>query len=171
MTESFSEPSNLLLLGLAVLIGAYILFKVAGKIIKTVLFFALVGLVIYFWRGGTADELKGVGIRAVFPQKTTISGMMAQLCADEKAEKTKCTCIVQPVYADLSQRLTAKQIAEIDANPEQVQEEIRTSLENRKKEIQACLVKNKGSQYMEALKEVIGKANEVLQESPAPADE
>ena len=160
MIPSFSEPTNLLMLGLAVVVGGYLLFKIASKILKTVLFFVIVGLVIYFWQGGTVSDLKDTGVRTVFNKKTTLSGMVAQLCEDEKAEKVKCICIVQPVHEDLTRRLSAGQMAAIDRDSDRVQEEIRISLGNQRKAISNCLVKNKGSQYMEALKEVIGKGKE-----------
>lgn len=160
METSFSEPTNLLLLGVAVLVGGYLLFKIASKVLKTVLLLAIVGLVIYFWQGGTVDSLKDTSVRTLFNKRTTISGMMDQFCADEKAEKVKCLCIVQPVHADLTGRLSASQIAAIDQNSDQVQEEIRVSLGNQQKEIRNCLVKNKGSQYMEALKNFVGEVKE-----------
>lgn len=157
------EPTNLLIVGAVILIGGYILLKVASKIIKTVLTLALVGLAIYFWQGGTVDGLKSAGVKTLFNKKTTISGLLDQHCSAQKAEKVKCLCIAEPVYADLTSRLSGSDISAIDQDSDRVQEEIRTSLKNKQKEIRNCLVKNKGSQYMEALKDVAGKVKEAAE--------
>ena len=156
--------TNTLILILAGLAVVFILFKIAQKIIKFVLIAAIVGLVIYFWQGGSVASLKGAGVRSLFGD-SNIQTMMDDHCSGEKAERVKCSCIVEPVYQDLTQRLTPTEITEANTNAQRMEKELEKSISSLQKEISLCLTKEKGTDYLNKLNGFWNKVKEAAQES------
>jgi hypothetical protein len=125
-------------------------------------------LVVYFWQGGSVSDLKDKSVEALF-KDATIETMLGQYCpaTAEEPDDVKCLCIVRPVHSDLTARFTEKEIREIDQDDARIQAEIRKSFSNKKKEIKNCLVKNKGSEYLDKMKDVFGKVKDFATEDSA----
>ncbi len=145
------NPVNLAIVAAVFLIIIYILFRVASSIFKLILVAGVIGLAYYFWQGGTVDELKDSGIEVIF-KDANLSNMKAIHCDGTDSDRTKCTCIVEPVYDDIYQRLTREEIARINTSDDAVKEELRKSMKRQRKEIRKCLIDNKGSKLIDQLK-------------------
>ena len=161
MENLMDNPINLLILVGAGILIISILMKVAKSIFKIALTVVVLGLAWYFWQGGSLADLKDEGVRQLF-KKAAISDMKDIYCDGEKAEKTKCICIITPVYDDLHARYSISEIREIEKDEDQVMAEIRLSLQRRNKEIRSCLTERKGSQYLNILKHVWGEVKETV---------
>ena len=153
-----TNPMNLLILALAIIGGGYLLFKVAGKIIKTVGIIILLGLVYYFWQGGTSADLKMSGTKTLFTN-AKLSTLESRYCKEGKEEKTKCLCITTPVAEDLQSRLSAKEMQEIDLDQKKVYTELHKSMRNKRKQINNCLIKNKGAKGVGKLVDMVKSIN------------
>jgi hypothetical protein len=127
---------------LALIAIGWLLVKVASKIIRFVGVVIVIGLVWFFWQGGTVEELKYKGVQALF-RNTSVLEIEDRFCQTEKADTWKCQCLARPVSQDLQARFSEQELKEIDVNDELRLEEIRNSMRIRNDEIQACL-KEKG---------------------------
>jgi len=152
LTDNPLNIAIVIAVGIALL---YILFRVAQSFLKLILSVVVIGLAIYFWQGGTVAGLKDKGTQALFKDADLVN-MKTVLCEGEKADRAKCTCVVDPVYADIHSRLSRSEIAAINADRERVEEEIQRSLKNQRQEIRRCLVNNQGGKLMDQLKGVLG---------------
>ncbi|MEM6262300.1 MAG: hypothetical protein AAGI38_07330 [Bacteroidota bacterium] len=156
------QTLNIIILVLAVIGAGFLLYKVAGAALRTVGVVIILGLVIYFWQGGTVDGLKGKGTEMLF-KNTPIAQLEETFCAGEKATNAKCICMVQPVLEDLNARLSVDQIASVDQDADARLLEIRASMKNRQKEIRSCLIQKKGSKYLD----MVDRAVDEIREQPA----
>jgi hypothetical protein len=122
--------------------------KIASKVLRTVLSLALVALGIYFWQGGTWQDLTRTGVDALFAgdQLTTF---YADNCPGDEAGSDKCECLVSPVWEDLQSRFTPEEMAAIDQDEAQVQAELKASLKRQSKTIRACMLARKGPKAKE----------------------
>lgn len=145
------ENTNLIILFLSGAAIVFILFKVAQKVVKTVLTLAILALAFYFWQGGTVEGLKGKGIQTLIRQ-SSLTNLEANNCEGEKADKTRCLCIIQPLKEDLEARLSYSEMQEIDKDKERVKVEIAKSLGNKQKEIRNCIISKKGPEYWNGIK-------------------
>ena len=159
--------TNTLILIIAGLAVVFILFKIAQKIIKFVLLAVIIGLAIFFWQGGTVSDLKGAGVNSLFGD-SNMQTMMDDHCAGEKAERVKCSCIIEPVYQDLSNRLSASEIAEANRNPDRMEAELHKSVSALQKEISLCLTKEKGTDYLKKLNGLWDKLKDAANENTSP---
>jgi len=153
------SPLNMLILASAFIIILYIFFKVAGSLIKLVLTVAVLGLVYYFWQGGTVSDIKDTGIEAVF-KDANLTDMVEANCTGNKADRTRCTCIIEPVYDEIHARLSEKEIASVNKDPDQIQEEIRKSMQKQKKEIRACIIQHKGDKLLDKIQDLLVQGNQ-----------
>ncbi len=142
------NPINLAILVGAFLIIIYIVFKVAKSILQLILIAGVVGLAYFFWQGGTVDELKDSGVEVIF-KDANLSNMKVVLCSDSNSDKAKCTCIVDPVYEDIHNRLSKTEIARINTSPEEIKEELRKSMKSQRKDIRKCLLSNQGDKLID----------------------
>jgi len=150
--SSLSEnPVNLAIVAAAFLVIIYILFKVASSIFKFILVAGVIGLAYYFWQGGTVDELKDSGIEVIF-KDANLSNMKAIHCDGTDSDRAKCTCIIEPIYDDLHERLSREEIARINASADAVKEELRKSMKRQRKDIRKCLIDNQGGKLIDQLK-------------------
>ncbi len=147
-------PINGLITVLAIVGAAYLIFKVASKLLKAVGLILIVALGWFFWQGGTVDDLKAKGTNVIFG-KTPLMELNSRYCEGDKAEKTKCECFVTPVNDDLRERLSLAEIKAADADPAKRLEELRKSMRNQNKAIKDCLIKNKGAKGVNQMKEWI----------------
>ncbi|MEM6628051.1 MAG: hypothetical protein AAF694_00185 [Bacteroidota bacterium] len=149
------NPTNSIIAIAVVIALVYIFFRVAKSAIKLILTVIVLGLAFYFWQGGTVDGLKDKGTQALF-KDADLSNMMQIHCQDEKADKVKCTCVIGPVFQDIHSRLSTSEISQANQDPERIEEEIQTSMRNKRKEIRKCLVNNSGGKVLDQLKGVLG---------------
>lgn len=145
------ENSNLLILILSTASVVYILFKVGQKIVKGILVLIIAGLAFYFWQGGTVDELKGKGIQSLIDQSSLVN-LRQNNCAGDKADNTKCLCIIGPVEEDLRSRLSSSEMRTLDLDAQLRKKEIRSSMSNKQKEIRQCIINKKGPEYWNGMK-------------------
>lgn len=154
--SSLNWPQLIIFL-LAIIGGIWVIVKIGGKVIRTVIVVLLIALAVYFFGfGGTWDGLKETGTRTIFAG-ATLSGLEARYCGLGKEEKTKCECIARPVAADLKSRLTEAEMREIDQDKDRKFQELHTSMRNVRKEINKCLISNKGKKGVEDLIEEVDK--------------
>lgn len=157
MLESLSEnPINIAITVGAIILVIFILFRVAKTLLKVVLVVVVLGLAYYFWQGGTVSGLKDAGIDLVF-KDANLSDMREKLCEGEKADKAKCSCIVEEVHRDVEVRLSEDEIAQANQDKAKIREEIRKSMKGRKKEILDCLKQNQGEKYMKLFQGLLTK--------------
>ena len=149
------NPTNSIIAIAVVIALVYIFFRVAKSAIKLLLTVVVLGLAFYFWQGGTVDDLKGKGTQAIF-KDADLSNMLQVHCQDEKADKAKCKCVIDPVFKDIHSRLTSSEIAQANQDPQQIEAELRNSMRNKRKEIRKCLVNNSGGKVLDQLKGVLG---------------
>ena len=100
--ESIPNLNLIILIAAGVAVGI-ILFKVAQRVLKTVLVIAVVALAIFFYKGGTVDQLGQEGIDLFF-KESRVDNMIAVNCPESKADKAKCNCVVVPTNEDLQRR-------------------------------------------------------------------
>ncbi len=131
-------PTNILILILAAIGALYLIFKVGSKIIKTVGMVLILALAVFFWQGGTVDELKLKGVGTLFGD-THISDFEAKYCQGIKEDASMCDCVAQPVYQDLKARYSSGELSEIDLDKNRRKEAIKESLKNKQGEILRCL--------------------------------
>ncbi|MCI4668768.1 MAG: hypothetical protein MRZ79_11580 [Bacteroidia bacterium] len=150
LMESLQEIPNLnliIMVAAGVIIGI-ILFRVAQRILKTILIVAVIGLAYFFWQGGTVDELGQKGIDLFF-KESRIDNMVDVNCPDQKAEKAKCDCVVIPTQKDLRNKFSISELAMLDKDWESLRREIGKSMQENEKEIRQCLLNNHGKKYIE----------------------
>ncbi|MFK7969795.1 MAG: hypothetical protein AB8F95_05480 [Bacteroidia bacterium] len=148
---------QLIIFILAIIGGIWVVVKIGGKIIKTVVVLAIIALALYlFVFGGSISDLKKGGTKLIF-SGATLSGLEERYCVEGKEEKYKCECIVQPVAADLKARLSRSEMARIDEDRSDIYDELHTSMRNKRKEINDCLIKNKGAKGVSKLIEEVDK--------------
>ena len=131
-------PVNLIILALAVIGALYLIFKVGSKVIKALGLILILALAIFFWQGGTVDELKLKGIGAMFGD-TPVAEMEAKYCQNEKEEGNMCQCVVMPVLQDLDARYSRSELADLDKDNDARKEAIKESMKNKQKEILGCM--------------------------------
>lgn len=154
--ESLQQIPNfnmIIMIAAGVVIGL-ILFKVAQRILKTVLILAVVGLAYFFWQGGTVDELGQESIDLFF-KESSVARMVSVNCPDEKAEKAKCDCVVIPTQEDLQDRFSRSEIRDLDQNWDDLKREIGKSMKENQNEIRKCLVNNHGKKYVEKFSDLV----------------
>ena len=148
---------QLIIFVLAIIGGIWVVVKIGGKIIKTVAVLAIIALAIYlFVFGGSISDLKQQGTKLMFAG-ATLSGLEERYCSNGKEEKYKCECIARPVAADLKSRFSEAEMAEIDKDKSRKFEELHTSMRNKRKEINNCLIKNKGAKGVQDLMDEVDK--------------
>jgi len=149
--EFLQDPNNMniILLIAAGLVIGFIFLRVAQTLLKTILIVAVVGLVVYLWQGGSIDELgqKSIGL---FFKKSSYHAMLEVNCPDKKAERSRCDCLVEPVYQDLGKQYSEAQLDELDDNWEDLRREIGKSLKANQKEVRKCL-KEHGFKHVDKL--------------------
>lgn len=148
------HPLNALIALAAISLILFILVRIARTVVKLVLTLIVLGLAWYFWQGGTVQGLTDKAVDQIF-KETTLTTMESDLCQGPMADKGNCRCIVYPVSQDISSRLSAREMAEFDQDPERVREEIKKSIKNKQKEIRKCLIDEPGQRYLEELKELL----------------
>lgn len=151
--ELSNETINLLLVGVAIVIGLYLLFKVASSFLKFAGIILLAGLVYYFWQGGTIDSLKDDSVGLIF-KKSSLSEMEATNCPPAKQDKLKCDCVVPTVYQNLSTRLSDSEQQAVENDWRKLKEEIVVSLQAEKQPIRQCLVKEGGGDILKVLDKI-----------------
>jgi len=159
--ESLDQISNLnliILVAAGVAIGL-IAFRVAQRILKFALIAAVLGLAIFFWRGGTVDELGQESI-GLFFKESRIDDMMAVNCPEKKIDRAKCDCVVIPVYKDLKSNFTVEEQDELSEDWELLRREIGKSMKANQEDIRQCLVQNHGKKYVDKLSDFINDFNE-----------
>jgi energy-coupling factor transporter transmembrane protein EcfT len=148
---------QLIIFVLAIIGGIWVVVKIGGKIIKTVVVLAIIGLAVYlFVFGGSISDLKRGGTRLIFAG-ATLSGLEERYCSLGKEEKYKSECIARPVAQDLKSRLTAAEMRDIDKDKDKIYRELHTSMGNKRKEINDCLIKNKGAKGVQSLIDEVDK--------------
>ncbi|MEO0899527.1 MAG: hypothetical protein AAFY71_24165 [Bacteroidota bacterium] len=158
--EFAQDPNNLnliILVAAGVAIGL-IFFRVAQNILKTVLIIGVVGLAVYFWQGGSVDELGQESI-GLFFKESSYGAMLEVNCPEKKADKSRCDCVVNPVFEDLGKKYSDAQLDELDDNWEDFRREIGVSMKENKKEIRKCLQEH-GGKYIDKLKDFFGSIGE-----------
>jgi hypothetical protein len=148
---------QLIIFILAIIGGIWVVVKIGGKIIKTVVVLAIIALAAYlFLFDGSISDLKRGGTKLMF-SGATLSGLEERYCSLGKEEKYKCECIARPVAEDLKRRLTEEQMREIDRDKSRIYDELHTSMGNKRKEINDCLIKNKGAEGVQNLIDEVEK--------------
>ena len=150
------EPVTLLIIGVVIVAVIIIIVKIAKAIFKFVLVVAAVLVGLFIWNNLSVEEVKEEGIEAVFKNKTISE--MPELCATK--ETIKCKCIIEIVHADITERLSKREIRKTDKDPQAVMEQIQISLRNKKKEIKKCLLENEGQKLLNGVEKVIEKIKE-----------
>ncbi|MEZ4686116.1 MAG: hypothetical protein R3B47_08640 [Bacteroidia bacterium] len=151
------DITQLIIFVLAIIGGIWVVVKIGGKIIKTVVVLAIIALALYlFVFGGSISDLKQSGTRLLF-SGATLSGLEERYCGLGKEDKYKCECIARPVAEDLKGRLSEAEMREIDRDKDRIFEELHISMGNRRKEINDCLIKNKGARGVQNLIDEVNK--------------
>lgn len=143
--------TNIAILVLAGIGALYLIFKVGSKIIKTVGLILILALGIFFWQGGTMDELKLKGIGTLFGD-TPISQFEDKYCAAEKEDRSMCDCVARPIYQDLKSRYSSGELSALDLDKKGRKEAIKESMKNKQAEILSCL-KDRGIDNVKELAE------------------
>lgn len=159
--DFFNELSttDLLLIAAAALVVIYILSKIAKSLLKIAAVLALVVLIYMIWTGKSPDQLLEPGIKAVFQDKN-VDELYAEHCAVDKRDKALCICVVEPVYRDLHERFSLRELRRFDRD--QLAEETLVSYRSEQDGIQDCL-KQKGVSKLNVL--------ELLRENWRPSAE
>lgn len=161
MNTGITIDQNTLILAVAAIVVLYILFKIASRILKLVGIFLVIAFGYYFWNGGTAEELKEMGVQTLF-KEADVTKLVDTYCSDGQENSLKCDCLAKPIYQDLTSRLSAEQLQSLATNEEERIRQIRQSFRNKGSEIRACFVKEKGGAYWDKLKGAVEAANESL---------
>ena len=173
--ESAINMNSLIAIGIGVVL-AIIIFKVVKSIIKAVGFIILVAVALYFWQGGTVEGLAEKGkntkedvidysLGQYFDVKNTaISDLVNTYCADGRENETKCKCVVTPVYNDLTSRLSASELKQLESNKELKIREIRNSITNQAQTIKSCGSQAEGKKFMNSMKWLIQLVGNAIQE-------
>lgn len=132
------------LIGLALVIGIWILIRVARTLFKVAIFVGILFGGYYIWNSGSADGLIGTGLESML-HDTTITQLMDKHCTPENRDGTKCECVVTPIYNDLSMKYNKYEMTQLEQNKKKMIDEMMSSLKTKRPEIEAC-IKNKGEQ-------------------------
>ncbi|MEH0156754.1 hypothetical protein V6R21_21670 [Limibacter armeniacum] len=139
-----------ILLIVGVIILGWIVIKAAKMILKVGAILLLVAA-FFFWYKMIPDS----GLDVFFKKAEKLSDLQ-RLCAEsEGLKEVKCDCIVEPIYNDMSQRLTGERLTEVEANPELFKKELRKSLQNSRHEIKDCIAKEKGPEMADKIEKAI----------------
>jgi hypothetical protein len=155
----FFMATSTLIAAAALVVVIFLIIKIAKTVIRLILIVVGIGLAVYFWRGGNWNSLQNAGIESLLGD-TTLEGLKTRICGGAGSNDVKCACIAMPLYQDIASRLSPEEIAAIDKSRSKVQEELKKSLANRKKEITDCLLAKKGPEYMEQIKTITEMAAE-----------
>jgi hypothetical protein len=159
-----TDPVQLVLLAIGIVILIYIFLKVSKFFFKVLAFLFVAFVIYYFSTGGSftelkdgtltslADDLKVATIEEVFGD--TRLQDLDQLCP-ESDTTDRCICIVLPVKKELESRLRKRQIRRIDRDPALRMEEIRRSMYNKRRKIRNCLLKKNGQRFVNLMDKVV----------------
>jgi hypothetical protein len=165
METPFSIDQNTIILMGCAALAVYVLLKVASKLLRGGLLVAIVLLGAYFWNGGTVDDLKELGTHALFRERD-LTRLIDRYCDGSKENSLKCDCIVRPVQADLLSRFSEAELLAMANDEEARIEAIRQSMRNQREAIRACVVKEKGGDYWDRIKNAVEAANAELKKEP-----
>ncbi|WNJ18091.1 hypothetical protein [Pontibacter sp. G13] len=140
------EATNSLLLFIAAALGILVAFKVARVLLKGVYVVLITLGVMYFWQGGSVDDLKSKAVEALVHQGT-LEEVFKSYCDRQTQLDIKCECLLTPIYDDLFERLTPEEIEEANQNKKLRRREVMLSLHIKKEEIKSCYVKRRSRQY------------------------
>lgn len=146
----------------AAVLGIFILFKVAQKILKAVLIIAVIALAFYFWQGGSIDDLGTRGANALFKGKS-LTEMVEHNCPPEEANSLKCQCVITPVMEDLEAQYSPSELSSMEADKQKREAVIKESLAKNQQEIRDCIVNKKGPEYWEGLKGAWSKLKDMAE--------
>ncbi len=151
--EISSDQINLLLIGVGVVVGLFILFRVASTLLKGVFILAIVALVIYLWQGGTVKTLPEESIGLLF-KKSSLTEMVQVNCPPSKAEKLTCDCVVPVVYQDITARLSTQAQSDVEGDWPSLKQEILVSIKAQKQPIRQCFVREGGGDILRVLDKI-----------------
>ncbi len=144
------QSLNLLIIAAIVIVGMIFLWKIT----KTILGLALIGLVIggayYFWSRDTVDMLGEKSLTYLFGEVNKVQDIKT-LCKGKARNEVKCLCVLQPIYEDMNKRLSAKQLRKLRENKAALIKAMKQSFLNKKQAISECLIKHKGSAYIDEM--------------------
>lgn len=154
------DQNTLILIGAGALV-LYILIKIASRLLKLAGIFIVIALGYFFWNGGTADELQGMGVQALFDE-SDVTKLVETYCSGGQANSLKCDCLARPIQEDLTSRLSAAELSALAGNEAERIRQIRQSFRNKGAEIRACMVKEKGGDAWDKIKGAVEAASESL---------
>lgn len=147
----------MILLAVAAIAAFWIFTKIAGAILKVLLFaaFLLFGYLYFF--GGSIEDVVEPGLEQMF-KNNTLDELMVKHCDPEKMDALKCQCVITPVYEDLHKRFNVEQLEELNRDQERMTEEVLRSFGNTKDDMTTC-AKDKQS----GLLKVFGVLKNIIQ--------
>ena len=154
------DTNTLVLIGAGALI-LYILLKIASKLLKLIGIFLVIALGYFFWNGGTAEELKGMGVQALL-REPDVTRLVEAYCSGDQSSSLKCDCLARPIQEDLTSRLSPEELQALTANKGARIRQIRQSFRNKGEEIRSCMVKEKGGEAWDRIKGALKSASENL---------
>lgn len=136
--SQFSQ-SDLILLGIGGVIVLFILFKVAKTLVRIALFAALAIALYFVWTGNTPNSVLKPALKAVFKNKP-ITDLHDKFCTLDKRDKVICSCIMQPIYGEVSKKFSDRDLRNMDE--QLLLDSTMEAYDNQKTIISECL-KNK----------------------------
>lgn len=142
------STTELILLAIAAIIAIYILIRIAKTLFKIAIFAVALFVIYLIWTSGSADNLIESGLEKMF-QGQTISQLENKYCADGRADKMRCECVIIPVHEDLKARFRPHELNDLEQNEKLMVDEMLKSFNNKKPEIKECM-KEKQSRWIRA---------------------
>ncbi|MEN7549229.1 hypothetical protein AAG747_14995 [Rapidithrix thailandica] len=153
--------TKLFIVGVGVVV-LIVLIKFAKALIKGVAFIVLLGLAyLLFMKDGSLKVVEEKGMKMLFNEYSWTE--LEAMCTEEQ-ETVKCDCIVTPVKEDLRARFSRRKLKKLSEDPELVKAEIKISLQNRKKDIQQCLIAKNSETLLRTMETVWGALEQVREQ-------
>jgi|TARA_B110000902_G_C13740819_1_gene372751 hypothetical protein len=118
-----------ILLVIAAIILAWIVFKFVTQIIVKIIVFLM--LVIFSY-----------SLYQTYTSSNIILEFKAQFCDDSQEDSVNCDCIVTPIFSDLNERFTTAALDSLQSNNIESIKELYISLDNKREEITNCFIAN-----------------------------
>ena len=128
------EITDILLL-IAAIIIAWIVFKfVTQVIVKIIVFLILIIFCYSLYKTHTSSNI--------------IQELQSQFCDDSQDNSINCDCFVTPIISDLNERFSKTALDSLQSNNIESVKEIFISLDNKREEISDCFIANGKTDFL-----------------------
>ena len=121
--------------------------RIFFKLIGVLIVIAFAVYLLFFWRGGLLD---------IGNENFILNELKAKYCT-EQPRSAKCECIIEPIYQDIRQKYTEKEIEELQKHKAKSMAVILNSARKKREEIRICLKEsnseNQWDEFVDDLKD------------------